>query len=445
MSAPAGLPEAASPAENPTRLVEPRRFCSEEAKPNLDPELNRKLLDRRPLVDSKGVQWHSELRSSSAHYDIEGEKADREADGEPLHAQADDNFAFQAQVSVASNISIVSRTTNAESLSRQASSIDKLVNTISFQAVNKAMREAVRACRFCVSIADPKGTDYPLIAVSEEFEAMTGYRRTEILGVNCRFLNQGCDLDPAQLMGLRMASQTGAPFTALLPNRKKSGELFLNLLDLRGLTIARNVKTCDDVWFLIGIQADMSELADDEETLEEHMEEVKVLADEIRVSIKKELQQMALVGYAATLESLEPCFARPPDSGDESKAWELLAEPVWRPGSQLGQRQNADYSETEKKSYGISAVVDRAVSSTVVEDVPHGSPTTGTMGVPQEPDDRPRPGSSTGERPVPPHKQTGSVVSSASAGRDILLFAAGVSAVGLALTMFGRWTARRRV
>jgi len=445
-----GLPEAASPATSPTRQEDP----SEEAKPNLDPELNRNNI----RVDAKGVQWHNEPVSSNPGQLL----ADREADGEPIHLQAGDpeeNSTFQAQVSAASNVSVVSRTTNnsanVESLSRQASSIDKLVNTISFQAVNKAMREAVRACRFCVSIADPKGTDYPLVAVSEEFESMTGYRRTEILGVNCRFLNQGCDMDPGQLMGLRMASETGAPFTALLPNRKKSGELFLNLLDLRGLTVARNLRTGDDVWFLIGIQADMSELADDEEELEEHMEEVKVLADEIRVTIKKELQQMALIGYTATVESLDSVK---PKGGpaDETTTWELLGEPAWRPGSQLGDKKEENYSEAEKKSYGTSPVMDRdrAKSSTAqstaptmpeAADVPRGSPTTSTKGVTQEPDDRPNPGCSTGETPVPLHKQTGSVVASSNAGRDILLLAVGVSTVGLALTVFGRWMARRRV
>jgi len=264
-------------------------------------------------------------------------------------------------------------------------------------------------------------------------------------------------MDPGQLMGLRMASETGAPFTALLPNRKKSGELFLNLLDLRGLTVARNLRTGDDVWFLIGIQADMSELADDEEVLEEHMEEVKVLADEIRVSIKKELQQMALIGYTATVESLENVPSKV-DKKDETATWELLAEPAWRPGSQenLGSRKEANYSEAEKKSYGTSPVMDRdrAKSSTAqstaptmpeAAGVPRGSPTTSTKGVIREPDDRPNPGCSTGETPVPLHKHTGSVVASANAGRDILLLAVGVSAAGLVLTMFGRWIARRRV
>mmetsp|Transcript_90734 Transcript_90734/g.180428 ORF Transcript_90734/g.180428 Transcript_90734/m.180428 type:complete len:470 (-) Transcript_90734:147-1556(-) len=469
MSVSAGSPRAMPPAAAPptaapaaarqTHHADPHNFSSEPAKPNLDPAPNRKLVDRRSLVDAKGVQWRNETQGSTAT--AETEEADRDADGEPIQAQ--ECGTFQAQVSGASNISALSRTTNntgsVESLSRQASAIDKLVSTISSFAVDKAMREAVRECKFCVSIANPKGIDYPLIAVSEEFEAMTGYRRNEILGVNCRFLNQGCDLDPGQLMGLRMASETGAPFTALLPNRKKSGELFLNLLDLRGLTIARNLKTGDDVWFLIGIQADMSELANDEDELEEHMEEVKVLADQIRVKIKKELQQMALLGYTASIESLESLDEltmnnQKAESGEKPSTWELLSEPVWRPGSQLDQKRPLDWTESEIENYGTSAVMDRPASTAqsaasripkAVEDVPRGRPAAGTKGVTQGADERPSPGSSAGETPVPPHGQTGPVVASASTGRDTLLLAVGVSAVGLALTMFGRWVARRRV
>merc|ERR1719183_3395427 len=94
--------------------------------------------------------------------------------------------------------------------------------------VKQSIRAAVADCKFMVTIADPKGKDCPLIAVSKEFETLTGFKRSEILGVNCRFLNQGCDMDPADLIGLRTASATGAPFTAVLPNRRKSGELFLN-------------------------------------------------------------------------------------------------------------------------------------------------------------------------------------------------------------------------
>ncbi|CAK0839728.1 unnamed protein product [Prorocentrum cordatum] len=132
----------------------------------------------------------------------------------------------------------------------------------------EALREAVSAacveCSFCVTVADPRLPDFPLIAVSRGFEAMTGFRSEEILGVNCRFLSCDCGLDLATVAGLRRACSTGQPFTGVITNRKKSGELFLNLLDLRGLTVGRT-HTGEDLWYLVGIQADVSHLPEAEQ------------------------------------------------------------------------------------------------------------------------------------------------------------------------------------
>jgi hypothetical protein len=210
-----------------------------------------------------------------------------------------------------------------------AEKIDNLLTTVVNEAiVNQALRVAVQDCKFCVTIANPRGEDFPLIAVSEEFENMTGYKRTEILGVNCRFLNQGVEVDQTILLNLRLASKTGAPFTALLPNRKKTGELFLNLLDLRGLTVAVDSRTGEDLWFLVGIQADVSDLAD-EEIPESHIQELQALADFVRLRIVNELSQ-----YVVASENTNSNF-------------KLLESPQWRPGALLGNRKPTDAPATE--------------------------------------------------------------------------------------------------
>merc|ERR1712146_87181 len=99
--------------------------------------------------------------------------------------------------------------------------------------------------------------------------------------MGCRFLNQGCDMSPSDLVQIRRVSQTGEPFTAILPNRKKSGELFLNLLDLRGLSVARNPETGEDLWFLIGVQADVTDVEDGEVPVD-NWNEMQAVADAIR-------------------------------------------------------------------------------------------------------------------------------------------------------------------
>lgn len=236
-------------------------------------------------------------------------------------------------------------------------SIDHVVSgVVSEVLVNQAIKAAIQDCEFCVTIADPQGADYPLIAISEAFETTTGYSRSEILGVNCRFLNQGCDMNPADLANLRIASKTGAPFTALLPNRKKSGELFLNLLDLRGLTIAVDAVTQEELWFLVGIQADVSGLAEDE-IPEGHIQELQMLADGIRAKIVKELSMFALSGVVSS------GLLEDPDS--KRRQWVLLESPRWRPGEALGERKPTDAPAAMlmEKTYSDAAAGSRQAST----------------------------------------------------------------------------------
>lgn len=212
--------------------------------------------------------------------------------------------------------------------SRQSTGIDKdlLKIVVNEVLLKQCIVTAVADCNFVVTIADPRAKDCPLIAVSEEFENLTGFQRSEILGVNCRFLSQGCDMDPGDLMALRESSRTGAQYTSVLPNRKKSGELFLNLLDIRGLTVAKNKRTGEDMWFLVGIQADVTDLAEEEVPLD-HLQGLQRIAEGIRVGITQELSRMAMLGAAATMmEQLDPATPTAIDPND----WLLLEKPVWR-------------------------------------------------------------------------------------------------------------------
>lgn len=172
---------------------------------------------------------------------------------------------------------------------------------------------AIDGCSFCVSIADPRTEDCVLVAVSTGFESMTGYASEEIIGKNCRFLNKDCALDPAQIEALRRACATGSPFTAVLQNRKKSGELFLNLLDLRGLIVGRNDETGEEFWLLIGAQADVTETA--EEMLpENHLRELAEIAQRLRAHVAQR------VGELGKSWGLGP-----------NASWRLLEEVEWKP------------------------------------------------------------------------------------------------------------------
>lgn len=209
--------------------------------------------------------------------------------------------------------------------------IDEVVNAaINNAVVKKAICAVVASCRFCVTVADPRGRDIPLIAVSDAFETVTGYSRSEILGVNCRFLNEGCPVSPSDLASLRMAAKCGAPYTALLPNRKKSGEMFINLLDVRGLTIARNMDTGEDLWYLVGIQADVTGMALQRIPCD-HFRELQECARLVRGMLRKELSLLATDGADAFERDLTESSTG--SSFEANTKWQLV-DPVWRSGPQ---------------------------------------------------------------------------------------------------------------
>lgn len=125
---------------------------------------------------------------------------------------------------------------------------------------DESISKEIAALDFSIALAETRSGEDKLIAISPSFERAINYPDCEVLGRNCRFLNKGCDMKTWQRIGMTMASRTGAPFTTVLENRKKTGELFMQFLDLRGLIVATNIDTRVDTWFLIGVQADVTEL-----------------------------------------------------------------------------------------------------------------------------------------------------------------------------------------
>jgi PAS domain S-box-containing protein len=83
-----------------------------------------------------------------------------------------------------------------------------------------------------VVVTDPNLPDNPMIFVSEEFEAQTGYTVEEATGKNCRFL-QGAETNPAAVDLIRAGLRAKTRFTVDIVNYRKDGTLFLNRLRIR--------------------------------------------------------------------------------------------------------------------------------------------------------------------------------------------------------------------
>jgi PAS domain S-box-containing protein len=88
---------------------------------------------------------------------------------------------------------------------------------------------AVRATRMPMIVTDPRQPDNPVVFANDAFCRLTGYRRDEILGRNCRFL-QGHGTDPATVAKIRAAVAARTSIEIDIRNYRKDGEPFWNRL-----------------------------------------------------------------------------------------------------------------------------------------------------------------------------------------------------------------------
>ncbi len=102
-------------------------------------------------------------------------------------------------------------------------------------------------------IADPTLPDCPIVFASDSFIELSGYRREEILGRNCRFL-QGKHTDRKTVDSLKAAIKAGNEITVRLLNYKKNGTPFWNMLTVAPIRDALGAPR-----FLVGVQVDVTQ------------------------------------------------------------------------------------------------------------------------------------------------------------------------------------------
>lgn len=108
------------------------------------------------------------------------------------------------------------------------------VNTAGRQsdaAVEALLTRSVEVCSGGVTIVDMSVDDQPLVYVNAAFERTTGYRSSEVLGRNCRFL-QGPATDRHAMSHLRDAVNTGQEYVGVILNYRKDGSTWWNELRL---------------------------------------------------------------------------------------------------------------------------------------------------------------------------------------------------------------------
>ncbi|GAC28503.1 PP2C family protein-serine/threonine phosphatase [Brumicola pallidula] len=114
---------------------------------------------------------------------------------------------------------------------------------------------AIDGAKDGITIADMQHPDLPLIFVNEGFEHTTGYKREEVLGRNCRFL-QGANQElenQVPLSVLKKALYNAESCTVLLKNYHKNGDLFWNRLSLTPIFNQEKILT-----HFVGVQTDIT-------------------------------------------------------------------------------------------------------------------------------------------------------------------------------------------
>mmetsp|Transcript_138153 Transcript_138153/g.441451 ORF Transcript_138153/g.441451 Transcript_138153/m.441451 type:complete len:542 (+) Transcript_138153:90-1715(+) len=221
--------------------------------------------------------------------------------------------------------------------SRQVSTVSQSGgDSIDLGLLETAICSVVTECGFSVSVADPLSLDSDLIAVSEGFVAMTGYSRDEVIGENCRFLSEGCPSSPGLRASLKAAADTGSPFVGVLMNRKRDGTPFLNLLDVRGLIIAQNLKTCEDLWVSIAVQMDVTDM-DPAWLPENHLALLKQVGNRIGKRVLKNLAELGLGSWLGQFRLNRASKqgggrASGPSPQASKDCWQLMTEARWKPG-----------------------------------------------------------------------------------------------------------------
>jgi PAS domain S-box-containing protein len=99
------------------------------------------------------------------------------------------------------------------------------------QTLKRVLESVSKRFEIPFTVADLTAPDEPLVYVNSAFEKLTGYKASEIIGRNCRFL-QVSDTDPNSRKALRDAINQRKSFWMDLLNSKRDGTRFWNRLVL---------------------------------------------------------------------------------------------------------------------------------------------------------------------------------------------------------------------
>ena len=152
-----------------------------------------------------------------------------------------------------------------------------------------------------LTLADLTAPDHPLIGVNQRFCKLTGYEPDACLGRNCRFLQPPEGGGPVRI---RIRAFLGDPKTAdakfLIPNQRRDGSRFVNLIYMAKLTRAgKHVAILGSQFHVHATSRDTAALYD--EALTQDLEDLSTIVDQ---------NNMGLLGSFAALASSSSFLAQ---------------------------------------------------------------------------------------------------------------------------------------
>ena len=125
-----------------------------------------------------------------------------------------------------------------------------------FKGSGLLFEQALAQADMAVCITDPRLPDNPIVFANEAFLNITGYRLTEVLGRNCRFL-QGAGTNQEHIQRLRDALKNETSILVELQNYRKDGTPFWNALHVGPI-----FNEAGELIYFFGSQMDVSEVHD---------------------------------------------------------------------------------------------------------------------------------------------------------------------------------------
>lgn len=174
---------------------------------------------------------------------------------------------------------------------------------------------ALAAARTGVVISNLGLADEPIVWVNPAFTSISGYSRDEVIGRNCRFLNEGLSGNAPALEKVRTALRNETMCQVELRNRRKDGSVFWNSLSLApvfdGVGIASHY---------VGFIEDISEDIQREQRLTDALNElnkttqamdsfVRIMSHELRGPLNAAATWVSLIEMESSPEILQQGIA----------------------------------------------------------------------------------------------------------------------------------------